>query len=203
MNSPTSDGPVLPVLVFHPDGSLLGAAISNEKGYRKSIERNEAWLLDGNTGRLLPYSGISGFRQIVQRLGRYEIQAESFQEQQFHETVAASAESPSKNQPESDTIESREQQFAPFSALLPALEETIYERKQLMPEGSYTTHLFEKGEAKIRKKAGEEAVELLLAQSDEELASEAADFLYHFMVLLAQRDQSFVEVLKVLESRHN
>jgi phosphoribosyl-ATP pyrophosphohydrolase len=71
-----------------------------------------------------------------------------------------------------------------------------------MPEGSYTTHLFEKGEEKIRKKTGEEAVELLLAATDREIISESADLIYHLMVLLTERDLSIGQVIAELQGRH-
>ncbi|MFW5643852.1 MAG: phosphoribosyl-ATP diphosphatase, partial [Alkalispirochaeta sp.] len=69
-------------------------------------------------------------------------------------------------------------------------------------EGSYTTHLFTKGPDKIRKKTGEEAVELILARSNEELLSEAADLIYHLMVLLEAEGLSITDVISVLHRRH-
>jgi len=71
-----------------------------------------------------------------------------------------------------------------------------------MPEGSYTTHLFTKGPDKIRKKTGEEAVELILARTEDELLSEAADLIYHLMVLLETENLSIADVISVLHSRH-
>jgi phosphoribosyl-ATP pyrophosphohydrolase len=71
---------------------------------------------------------------------------------------------------------------------LELLEQTILERKASLPEGSYTTHLFSSGDEKIRKKAGEEAVELLLARDEARMVSEAADLIYHLLVLLAYHD---------------
>ena len=70
-----------------------------------------------------------------------------------------------------------------------------------MPEGSYTTHLFEKGEEKIRKKTGEEAIELLLARERSDIVYEAADLIYHMMVLLEVKEIPIGEVLGELESR--
>ncbi|MFP4267629.1 MAG: phosphoribosyl-ATP diphosphatase [Spirochaetaceae bacterium] len=81
------------------------------------------------------------------------------------------------------------------------LEQTVMERKYTLPEGSYTTHLFNAGEEKIRKKTGEEAVELILASEDERIVSEAADFIYHLMVLLAFRDIPLSAVCGELSQR--
>ena len=71
-----------------------------------------------------------------------------------------------------------------------------------MPEGSYTTHLFSTGRDKIRKKIGEEAVEVILAATNEELRSEAADLIYHLMVLLEAEGMRFESVVDELALRH-
>lgn len=90
---------------------------------------------------------------------------------------------------------------APYE-FLATLTEIIAERRRALPEGSYTTHLFTKGESKIRKKTGEEAVELILAENDEELLSESADLVYHLMVLLEVRGLSIGDVVGHLKRRH-
>ncbi len=83
------------------------------------------------------------------------------------------------------------------------LTEVIHKRHLEMPKGSYTTYLFEKGDEKIRKKTGEEAIEVVLAKNKEELVYESADLLYHLMVLLENNGLSIVDVIKELESRDN
>lgn len=90
--------------------------------------------------------------------------------------------------------------------ILKKLEQVIMEREKERPEGAYTTYLFEKGVDKILKKVGEEAAEVIIAaknRSHEELKWEAADLLYHLMVLLVEQELPFTEVLKTLEERHN
>lgn len=86
--------------------------------------------------------------------------------------------------------------------VLERLEAIVEERRQTMPEGSYTTHLFSSGPEKIRKKAGEEAVELILASSREQIVFEAADVLYHMCVLLVSEGISYGEVCGELQERH-
>ena len=61
--------------------------------------------------------------------------------------------------------------------------------------------MFQKGEEKIRKKTGEEAIELILAASRKDLVSESADLIYHMMVLLEVKDIPVDEVLAELEGR--
>lgn len=80
----------------------------------------------------------------------------------------------------------------------------IAERREKMPAGSYTTYLFEQGEDKILKKVGEEAAEVIIAaknDSTKELAGEAADLLYHLLVLLCAKGLSLHEVLDELRVR--
>lgn len=85
------------------------------------------------------------------------------------------------------------------------LENVIQTRKKSPVEGSYTNKLFEKGVNKIAQKVGEEAVELIIEAKDnnEELfLGEAADLMYHYLVLLTQKGYSLKDVTNVLEKRH-
>ena len=74
-----------------------------------------------------------------------------------------------------------------------------------MPEGSYTTSLFAEGKARIAQKVGEEGVELALARmkgDGSEMANEAADLLFHMMVLLEDAGLSLADAISVLQNRH-
>ncbi len=86
------------------------------------------------------------------------------------------------------------------------LEEVIQDRREYPVEGSYTNHLFSRGLNKIAQKVGEEAVELIIESKDDNKSlflGEAADLMYHFMVLLAQKNVQFSEVVDVLKGRHS
>jgi phosphoribosyl-ATP pyrophosphohydrolase len=85
--------------------------------------------------------------------------------------------------------------------VLSRLTEVVRRRQQEMPEGSYTSYLFSSGLDKIRKKTGEEAVELVLARERSEVISESADLLYHLLVLLQAEGIETTEVLDELASR--
>ncbi|WP_370225194.1 bifunctional phosphoribosyl-AMP cyclohydrolase/phosphoribosyl-ATP diphosphatase HisIE [Cytobacillus sp.] len=90
--------------------------------------------------------------------------------------------------------------------ILYTLEKVIEEREKTRPEGAYTTYLFEKGVDKILKKVGEESAEVIIAAKNrdkDELKWEAADLIYHLMVLLREQELPFNEVLKVLNKRHD
>lgn len=85
------------------------------------------------------------------------------------------------------------------------LEEVLKSRKTADPSTSYTASLFAKGINKVAQKVGEEAVELLIEAKDdnEELfLNEAADLMYHYMVLLTFKGYSLKDIEKVLIERH-
>jgi phosphoribosyl-ATP pyrophosphohydrolase/phosphoribosyl-AMP cyclohydrolase len=85
------------------------------------------------------------------------------------------------------------------------LQQLIHKRKIEMPEGSYTTSLFNAGINKIAQKVGEEAVELVIEakdNNDELFLNEAADLLYHLLVLLTAKEKDIKDVVAVLEQRH-
>lgn len=85
------------------------------------------------------------------------------------------------------------------------LENVIKARKQNPVEGSYTNKLFDKGVNKIAQKVGEEAVELVIEAKDdnEELfLGEAADLMYHYLVLLTHKGYALSDVVALLEKRH-
>lgn len=90
-------------------------------------------------------------------------------------------------------------------AFLSELESTVERRIAERPDGSYTAKLYAGGPKRIAQKVGEEGVELALAaagESDEKVVGEAADLLYHVVVLLKSRDLRLDQVVAELRSRH-
>lgn len=88
---------------------------------------------------------------------------------------------------------------------LKELERLLYERKSEMPKGSYTTKMYNKGLDKIAQKLGEEAVETVIASKNEKekkTIGEAADLLFHLMLLLAEKEIPLHQVIKKLRKRH-
>ena len=101
--------------------------------------------------------------------------------------------------------ESAPQAAAEKLAFLSKLEEIIKQRIVARPEGSYTTQLLAEGTRRIAQKVGEEGLELALAavvQSDEQIIGEAADLLFHVMLLLQVKELSLAKVIAELDSRH-
>ena len=102
-----------------------------------------------------------------------------------------------------DQVYVSEDQPQPFS--VEGLYALLQGRKEQLPEGSYTTYLFQKGLDKILKKVGEESTEVIIAGKAEDKAEtiyESADLMYHVMVLMVEMGISVEDVMKELASRH-
>ena len=102
-----------------------------------------------------------------------------------------------------DQVYANPQQSVPFSVA--GLYALLQGRKEQLPEGSYTTYLFQKGLDKILKKVGEESTEVIIAGKAEDKAEtvyEIADLMYHVMVLMVEMGISVEDVMAELASRH-
>ena len=88
---------------------------------------------------------------------------------------------------------------------LEGLYQLLEGRKKELPEGSYTTYLFQKGIDKILKKVGEESTEVIIAGKADDKAEtiyEIADLAYHVMVLMVQMGITVEDIRNELASRH-
>ncbi|MFZ4375600.1 MAG: bifunctional phosphoribosyl-AMP cyclohydrolase/phosphoribosyl-ATP diphosphatase HisIE [Saprospiraceae bacterium] len=88
---------------------------------------------------------------------------------------------------------------------LHVLEKIINNRKLEGQPNSYTASLFAKGINKIAQKVGEEAVELVIEAKDDNtnlFLNEAADLMYHYLILLSAKNTSLNDVIEILEERH-
>jgi phosphoribosyl-ATP pyrophosphohydrolase/phosphoribosyl-AMP cyclohydrolase len=87
----------------------------------------------------------------------------------------------------------------------PAFITQLKERKEKLPEGSYTTKLFQSGLNRIIQKVGEEAVETIIAAKNKdrnEIINEISDLIYHLLVMLVEENIELQEVLNNLIERH-
>lgn len=85
------------------------------------------------------------------------------------------------------------------------LEKVIEQRITENPKGSYTAKLFSRGVNKVAQKVGEEAVELVIEAKDDNIdlfKNEAADLLYHYLILLKTKDLKLQDIEAVLKERH-
>jgi len=182
-------------LTLEREGQPLGAALMSPKGYNKSLEQGILWINVPGSNRILPMEGNISFSSL------------DIRDYGYHATLPAGAQIPTVSleleKVDLEEHQSRAQEASSEAApvVLERLEELIARRRQEMPEGSYTTHLFSKGPEKIKKKTGEEAIELILAQKKEDIIYESADLIYHLMVLWQASDVGLQDVLNELQSR--
>ena len=182
--------------------AVLTLAYMNEQSLNLTLETKQTWFWSRSRQELWNKGATSGNTQKVVEV-KYDCDQDAVlvlvepngpachtgEETCFHEVVYK---------------EERDSTSA-TSNMLFLLEELISQRKAEMPEGSYTTYLFEKGVDKILKKVGEEAAEVIIAAKNndaEELKWESADLLFHLLVLLNQQNVPLQDVLGVLEERH-
>lgn len=104
-----------------------------------------------------------------------------------------------------DTCWGEKNELAPL-LFLSELQDFIEKRHREMPEGSYTTSLFKKGVNRMAQKVGEEALETVIEAtngSDEKMVYEAADMLYHLVVLLTSKGLRIEDIARELVTRHD
>ena len=182
---------------------VLMVAYMNQESLSKTIETGETWFYSRSRQELWHKGATSGHLQKVKELqldcdqDTLLIQVEQTGVACHTGTYTCFGEDRQENK--DDLQESYSFQ------VMDQLIRLIAEREKTMPEGSYTTYLFEKGLDKILKKVGEEASEVIIAaknQLQEEVVYEASDLIYHLLVLLQQQEISFDRVLKELARRH-
>lgn len=189
-----ADGVVLPLIV-EIEGASPSAALMNKKAFSKSRESKVLWIVHPETGRVLPWEGDPLFIALTEKEGFYSAQLPSGSNRRGFCQNNKDVDIESHENIELNTEKEND------SLILYRLSETIKKRKREMPSGSYTTHLFEKGMGKIKKKTGEEAIELILAESKEDILYESADLVYHLLVLLEEAGVPFHDLMIELERR--
>ncbi len=198
--STTSIDPAWPVIV-RINGEPIAAALMNRKSFRKSIETGTPWIVHPETGRVLPWPGEPRTVSLIEASGRYELILPAGAAPDPYGVDTPSDVDPDDRSDMSD-IRVPENRGIKADGIMDSLSVLIAERHRTMPEGSYTTHLFKKGLDKIRKKTGEEAIELILARDKKDLVYESADLIYHLLVLLEASGLCWSDVIGELTRRH-
>jgi phosphoribosyl-AMP cyclohydrolase / phosphoribosyl-ATP pyrophosphohydrolase len=178
---------------------VLTVAYMNEESLQKTIDTGETWFFSRSRNELWNKGATSGNTQKV-----ITIKADCDKDALVVEVVPAgpachngTTSCFTKTVLENDPVGSVD--------IIPQLLEIIRKREADMPEGAYTTYLFEKGIDKICKKVGEEATEVVIGAKNrdaEEVKWETADLIYHLLVLLQEQKVNVYDVLAVLKTRH-
>jgi phosphoribosyl-ATP pyrophosphohydrolase/phosphoribosyl-AMP cyclohydrolase len=180
-------------------GEILMQAFMNIEAVDKTVETGRTWFWSRSRQKLWNKGETSGYFQFVRDL-RYDCDIDCL-------LVIVDQYGPACHTNEHScfhrSFDGEELQPAAYETLT-RLYELVEQRKRLLPPGSYTTSLFEKGTDAILKKVGEESAELLVAAKGgehDEIVHEAADLLFHVNVLLAMSDVTLTEVFEELLSR--
>lgn len=191
---------LIPVIVQHAiTREVLTLAYMNEEAYAKTVETQETWFFSRSRNELWHKGETSGNTQKVVSI-KTDCDSDAL-------VVEVLPSGPACHTGENTCFHNSLEKLDNTVGYntITSLISVIEERQQSMPEGAYTTYLFEKGVDKICKKVGEEAAEVIIASKNndgEELKWEAADLLYHLLVLLQNQQVSFYDLLQVLQKRH-
>lgn len=183
-----------------PSKEVLTLAYMNKESFEKTLETKETWFFSRSRGELWHKGAMSGN---IQRVKDIRLDCDQDALIVLVEPVGPACHKGSYSC-FSPGEHIRQTDGGRFD-IINELETVIAKRQAEMPEGAYTTYLFREGVDKILKKVGEEAAEVIIAAKNrdpEELKWEAADLLYHLLVLLREQSLPLDDVLGVLKERH-
>ena len=204
MNSPQADALVwgrdglLPVIVQHArNGKVLMLGYMNAGALTRTLSERRVTFYSRSRQRLWTKGESSGnFLHVVDVTT--DCDADTL-------LVLAEPAGPTCHRGTASCFSDARRTGAEDLAFLSELEAIIAQRIEERPEGSYTARLFGEGPGRIAQKLGEEGVELALAaaaQDQARVTAEAADLVYHLLLLLAMRDLTLGDVVAELERRH-
>ncbi|MCP1145830.1 bifunctional phosphoribosyl-AMP cyclohydrolase/phosphoribosyl-ATP diphosphatase HisIE [Lysinibacillus endophyticus] len=178
---------------------VLTVAYMNEESLQKTIETGETWFFSRSRNELWHKGETSGNTQKV-----VSIKTDCDKDALVVEVLPAGpACHNGTTSCFTETVVENERVGS--LDIIDELVNVIRQREIDMPEGAYTTYLFDKGIDKICKKVGEEATEVVIGAKNrdaEEVKWEAADLIYHLLVLLQEQKINVYDVLGVLKTRH-
>jgi len=177
---------------------VLTLAYMNEESLRRTLAEGQTWFWSRSRSELWHKGATSGN---TQRVVEVRLDCDSDALVVLVEPRGPACHTGAVSCFNRDEVEKGS---AGIGDALEELYEVIAARRREMPEGSYTTYLFEKGLNKILKKVGEESAETIIAAKDgddEALKAETADLLYHLVVMLVERGLTLEDVGRELARR--
>lgn len=195
-----ADGMVPVIAQDYRTGKVLMLAYMNEEAFNKTIttgkmtyysrSRNELWMKGYTSGNIQYVKSLTAdcdYDTILAKVSQVGAACHTGQYSCFHNEIVC------KEYKERNPLKVFENEYA-----------VIQDRKIHPKEGSYTNYLFDKGLDKILKKVGEEATEIVIAAKNpepEEIKYEAADFLYHLMVLMVEKGLTWEDITSEISQR--
>ena len=190
---------LLPVIVQNfKNKKILMLGYMNNEAYEKTTQTNNVWFFSRSRNRLWE-KGESSKNYLRVKKILIDCDGDSI-------LILANPEGPTCHTLANSCFETESNIDENYDFTLAQLQSLIMQRKEEMPENSYTTKLFHQGLNRITKKIGEEASEVIiasLAEKKEDIIYESADLLYHLLVLLSNENIKLEEVIKELSNRHN
>ena len=197
-----NDNGLIPVIVQdYKTGKVLMLAYMNKESYEETIQSGRMTYWSRSRQELWKKGDTSGHYQYVKSL---DIDCDKDTILAKVAQIGAACHTGNESCFYTNLVSKNYDDVNPMT-IFDQVMNTILERKEHPKEGSYTNYLFDKGIDKILKKVGEEATEIVIAAKNpdsDELKYEICDFLYHMMVLMAERDVNWKEITKELASRH-
>ena len=195
-----SDGMIPVIAQDYRTGEVLMLAYMNKEAFEKTIttgkmtyysrSRGELWLKGMTSGHIQYVKSLTADCDkdtILAKVSQIGAACHTGKYSCFHNEIVH------KEYMERNPLKVFEEEYA-----------VILDRKEHPKEGSYTNYLFDKGIDKILKKLGEEAAEIIIAAKNpdpEEIKYEAADFLYHLMVLMVEKGLTWKDVTREVSQR--
>ncbi|MDF2541131.1 MAG: phosphoribosyl-ATP pyrophosphohydrolase [Herbinix sp.] len=194
------DGLIPVITQDYKSGEVLMLAYMNEEAYNRTIETGKMTYFSRSRNELWIKGDTSGHYQYVKELSidcdKDTILAKVLQ-------IGAACHTGSRSCFYTPLMKKEYADTNPFH-VFQSVFDVILDRRKNPKEGSYTNYLFDKGLDKILKKCGEEATEIVIAAKNrnaEELRYEISDFLYHMMVLMAECDLDWDDIVSELSHR--
>lgn len=195
-----SDG-LIPVIVQdYKTEEVLMMAYMNEEAYNKTLETRTMTYYSRSRQSLWIKGETSGHFQYVKKLC---IDCDNDTLLAKVEQIGAACHTGNRTCFYTDILDNGQDDINPLKVFEEEYD-IILDRKNNPKEGSYTNYLFDKGIDKILKKVGEEATEIIIAAKNpdkEEIKYELADFLYHAMVLMVEKNVTWDEVVEAIAKR--
>ncbi len=196
-----SDGMVPVVVQDYRTAEVLMVAYMNEEAYQETLRTGKMTYYSRSRQELWPKGATSGHFQYVKSLtADCDMDTILAKVSQVGAACHTGARSCFFNEIARKDYEQADNPLLVFQEVF----DVIQDRKLHPKEGSYTNYLFDKGIDKILKKLGEEATEIVIAAKNpnaNEIKYEISDFLYHMMVLMAEKNVTWEEITTELANR--
>lgn len=181
-------------------GEVLMLAYMNRESLTRSLQTGQTWFWSRSRQELWHKGASSGHYQDISQI-KYDCDADCLLIKVVQTGAACHTGAKScfyRN------LWAADEPCAASAQILNEIYEVVSSRQREMPEGAYTTYLFQKGLDKILKKVGEEAAEVIIAAKNRnsgEVVYEVGDLLYHLIVLLREQGIAPQEVFNELSER--